>query len=160
MTASCTDIIRFLKSQENILILAGDLCTRIRINGKGLCEYVLDLSKKTNAPIAATGNSISELEGKDVVAGKMWVSEILNDLRGLWQDKVVTKRPKVLVLIGYNPDVAQRLIGATRGVVETIFLGTRFVEEATFSLPDSSLKEFGANLKEIIEGFKPSSKGG
>lgn len=153
MKESCSIITRFLKDREDILIMAGDLCSRLMVNGKVLWEYVVGLSKKARAPVAATGNSIGDLRERDIVVKKMWSAEILNYLHGSWQEDILAEKPKVLVLIGYNPEVARRLIGAARGVVDTVFLGTKFMDEATFSLPDSNLREFVMGLEEIIKGL-------
>ncbi len=150
MNESCSAIVRLLKEKERILIMAGDLCSRLEINGKPLGDYVVILSKKTGAPVAATGNSIGDLTKTGIVTKKMWAAEIVNYLHRSWQEDISVKKPQVLVLIGYNPEIARRLIGAAHGVVETIFLGTKSLAEATLSLPDSKLEELGTRLEEIL----------
>ena len=153
MKESWMGIAQLLKDQDGILIMAGDLCSRLRTKGRMLWEYVVDLSKDTGTPVAATGGSFAELAGKDIAVKKMWAAEIINDLHRSWRENLTADKPRVLVLIGYNSQVARRLIAAAGDTVDTVFLGTSPIEEATLSLPQSKLEEFGGNLEKIINAL-------
>ena len=126
-----------LKSKK-VLLMAGQLCEEIDFGGKTLSDYVIEISNKLNAPIAATGNTPKPLKEKGANnVRKMFAGEIINYMRWKWEDPVIDSKPEVLVFIGYGPSPAQCMASAvTDG--ETMVLGSTCVEGATYSLPESS----------------------
>jgi len=143
-----------LKESKNILIMAGALCDEVDFDSKGLLDYVADIASKTGAPVAATGTTILGLKERNVArVKKMWAAELINYTRHPWQDSVSDSKPELLVLIGYNPAVAGRLISTVKGL-KTIFLGNVYLKEATYSLPDStSLKDWQKKLDQVVEAL-------
>ena len=144
------EISKYLKTKKNILILSGSLCDEIDFDGKRLLDYVVEIAHKAEVPVAATGNTILGLKAKDVKrAKKMWAAEVVNYMRYPWQDSIMEQRPELLVFIGYSQMAAQRLVTAVKDA-ETMVLGNAYVEEATYSLPDSSLSQWQQSLEQIV----------
>lgn len=150
----------YLKGKR-VLIMAGQLCGEVEFNGKKLLDYVVEISNKLNAPIAATGNtSISLREKGAKKMRKMWAMELVNYIRLPWEKEkehppIMDEKPEVLLLIGYSALVAQNLASAVREEGgKTMVLGSTYVEGATYSFPDfSSLKQWQENLEEFIESL-------
>lgn len=143
-----------LKEAKSVLIMAGALCDEISFNGKSLLDYVADISTKIGSPIAATGTTILGLKKRGVARiKKMWAAEVANYMRYPWKDSVSESKPGLIVLIGYNPSIAQKLISTVKDV-NTMFLGNVYLEEATYSLPDaSSLQKWQKNLEQLIQAL-------
>jgi len=142
----------YLKSKKNVLLLAGDLCTKIEFDGKKLLDHAAEIARSIGAPVAATGNTPLGFKDKDVKYKKMYAAEVVNYLRRPWEDDIIEERPDMLVFIGYNREVARRLISAVKDA-ETVNLGERYVAEATYSLPDASLGEWHQSLKELVQAL-------
>ncbi|MEE4353956.1 MAG: hypothetical protein V2J25_13930 [Desulfatiglans sp.] len=142
----------YLKGKKNVLLLAGDLCTKIEFDYKRLLDHVVDISRSLDAPIAATGNTPLGFKDKEVKYKKMYAAEVVNYLRRPWADDIIKERPEVLVFIGYNREVTGRLISAVKDA-ETVALGERYVEEATYSLPDASLGQWHRSLKGLVQAL-------
>ena len=148
-----SQIAEYLKSKENVLILAGSLCDDIDFNGKKLLDYAAQIAEKIEAPVAATGNTINGLRQRNVKAAKkMWAVEVINYLRYPWQDSIMEQKPEALVFIGYNPAVAQRLVSMMENT-DSVVLGNTYVAEATHSLPDASLAQWQQNLEQLIQSI-------
>lgn len=144
------EIGKLLKGGRKTLILAGSLCDEVQFDGKKLLDYVAEISQKTGAPIAATGNTIVGLKDREVKsAKKMIAAEVINYLRYPWQDSIIDQKPETLIFIGYNPAVSRSLVSAAMGV-ETVILGNSYLEEATYSLPDASFRQWQQSLEQLI----------
>jgi CO dehydrogenase/acetyl-CoA synthase epsilon subunit len=116
-----------LRSGKRVLIMAGALCDKLDVDGKSLLDYVADMSKKTNAPIAATGNTVTGLRQRGI-----------------------------MVLVGYSPLLASNLVSVVKGV-ETVVLGDKYVEAATYSLPDKdSYKAWRKELDDLVAALGKS----
>ena len=124
-----------LRGGKRVLIMAGALCDKLDLDGKSLLDYVAEMSKKTNAPIAATGNTVTGLRQRGIDVKKAWAIELVNFTRHDWHHPIMDKKPQVMVLVGYSPLLAANLVSAVKGV-ETVVLGDKHVDAATYSLPD------------------------
>lgn len=138
--------------KKNVLLLAGDLCTKIELDGKSLLDHAAEIARAMGAPVAATGNTPFGFKDKGVKYKKMYASEVVNYLRGPWEDDIIDQRPEVLVFIGYNKEVARRLISTVRDA-ETVNLSEQYVAEATYSLPNASLSEWQKSLQELVQAL-------
>ncbi|PIP08319.1 MAG: hypothetical protein CO012_02285 [Syntrophobacterales bacterium CG_4_8_14_3_um_filter_49_14] len=139
---------------KKVLLMAGQLCEEIDFGNKKLLDYVVEISNRIGAPIAATGNTPLSLKAKGAKSvRKMWAAEVVNYMRWPWEDPVIDRKPDLLVLIGYGPAVAQGLASAVRDG-ETMALGNTYVKGATYSLPDSpSLGKWQQSLEEIVQAL-------
>ena len=142
----------YLKSKKNVLLLAGDLCTKIELDGKNLLDHAAEIARAMGAPVAATGNTPLGFKDKDVKYKKMYAAEVVNYLRRPWEDDIIDQKPDVLVFIGYNKEVARRLISAVMDA-DTVNLSEQYVAEATYSLPDASLSEWQKSLQELAQAL-------
>lgn len=141
----------YLKEKRNVLILTGYWCDEIELNGRKLVDYAGEIAQRLKAPVAATGNTVVALKEKGVQAKKKLVAEVINLMRyPEWRDPIMPEKPNVLILIGYPPKIAKALTSGIRDS-ETVVLGNTLIEEATFSLPDASLKKYKQNLEELIQ---------
>jgi CO dehydrogenase/acetyl-CoA synthase epsilon subunit len=139
-----------LRSGKRVLIMAGALCDKLDVDGKSLLDYVADMSKKTNAPIAATGNTVTGLRQRGIDVKKAWAIEMANFAHRDWHHPIMEKKPQIMVLVGYSPLLASNLVSVVKGV-ETVVLGDKYVEAATYSLPDKdSYKAWRKELDDLV----------
>jgi CO dehydrogenase/acetyl-CoA synthase epsilon subunit len=145
-----------LRSGKRVLIMAGALCDKLDVDGKSLLDYVADISKKTNAPIAATGNTVTGLRQRGIDVKKAWAIEMANFAHRDWHHPIMEKKPQVMVLVGYSPLLASNLVSVVKGV-ETVVLGDKYVEAATYSLPDKdSYKAWRKELDDLVAALGKS----
>jgi CO dehydrogenase/acetyl-CoA synthase epsilon subunit len=130
--------------------MAGALCDKLDVDGKSLLDYVAEISKKTDAPIAATGNTVTGLRQRGIDVKKAWAIEMANFAHRDWHHPIMEKKPQIMVLVGYSPLLAGNLVSVVKGV-ETVVLGDRYVEAATYSLPDKdSYKAWRKELDDLV----------
>jgi len=145
-----------IRSGKRVLIMAGALCDKLDVDGKSLLDYVADMSKKTNAPIAATGNTVTGLRQRGIDVKKAWAIEMANFAHRDWHHPIMEKKPQIMVLVGYSPLLASNLVSVVKGV-ETVVLGDKYVEAATYSLPDKdSYKAWRKELDELVAALGKS----
>ena len=145
-----------LRSGKRVLIMAGALCDKLDVDGKSLLDYVAEISKKTNAPIAATGNTVTGLRQRGIDVKKAWAIEMANFAHRDWHHPIMEKKPQVMVLVGYSPLLASNLVSVVKDV-ETVVLGDRYVEAATYSLPDKdSYKAWRKELDDLVAALGKS----
>ena len=145
-----------LRSGRRVLIMAGALCDKLDVDGKSLLDYVADISKKTNAPIAATGNTVIGLRQRGIDVKKAWAIEMANFAHRDWHHPIMEKKPQIMVLVGYSPLLASNLVSVVKGV-ETIVLSDKYVEAATYSLPDKdSYKAWRKELDDLVAALGKS----
>ena len=145
-----------LRSGKRVLIMAGALCDKLDVDGKSLLDYVAEISKKTNAPIAATGNTVTGLRQRGIDVKKAWAIEMANFAHRDWHHPIMEKKPQIMVLVGYSPLLASNLVSVVKGV-ETVVLGDKYVEAATYSLPDKdSYKAWRKELDDLVAALGKS----
>ena len=145
-----------LRSGKRVLIMAGALCDKLDVDGKSLLDYVAEISKKTDAPIAATGNTVTGLRQRGIDVKKAWAIEMANFAHRDWHHPIMEKKPQIMVLVGYSPLLASNLVSVVKGV-ETVVLGDRYVEAATYSLPDKdSYKAWRKELDDLVAALGKS----
>jgi CO dehydrogenase/acetyl-CoA synthase epsilon subunit len=139
-----------LRSGKRVLILAGALCDKLDVDGKSLLDYVADISKKIGAPVAPTGNTVTGLRQRGMDVQKAWAIEMANFAHRDWHHPIMEKKPQIMVLVGYSPLLASNLASVVKGV-ETVVLGDKYVEAATYSLPDrDSYKAWRKELDDLV----------
>lgn len=154
-----TQLARVLKGRRGLL-LSGALGQEVDFGGKKLVDYVADIARLANMPVAATGNTVVDLKARGVSATrKMWAAETVDFMRYPWKDPSMPQKPEMVVFMGYNPAVVRHLVTASAGV-DTMVLGNTYVPEATYSLPQSpSLKQWQANLEELVQALGKDRRG-
>ncbi len=144
---------QYLRSRERVLIMAGALCDQVDLGKKSLLDYVTEIATKIKAPVAATGNTVVGLRARGIDTKKAWAAELVNYMRYEWQNPIIDGKPEVLVLMGYSPTLATNLVSAVKDA-ETVVLGNTYIEEATYSLPDTtSFKEWQKELTELVQAL-------
>lgn len=151
----------YLKGKR-VVIVAGELCNQIEFDGKKLLDYTVEISNKLGAPVAAAGNTPLPLREKGAKSvSKMWAIELMNLMRWPWEKekehpKIMDEKPEVLLLIGYSAPIAQSLVStAKREDCATVVLGSKYVEGASYSFPDSSsFKQWEQHLKEFVTSLE------
>jgi CO dehydrogenase/acetyl-CoA synthase epsilon subunit len=139
-----------LRGGKRVLIMAGALCDKLDVDGKSLLDYAAEISKKTNAPIAATGNTVTGLRQRGIDVKKAWAIELANFAHRDWHHPIMEKKPQIMVLVGYSPLLASNLVSVVKGV-ETVVLADKYVEAATYSLPDKdSYKAWRKELDDLV----------
>ncbi|MFC1944998.1 hypothetical protein ACFLX5_05955 [Chloroflexota bacterium] len=146
------ELATYLKGKKKLLLLTGALCDELDFDGKTLMDYAADIAKKLGLPVAATANTPKGLKERGVeTAAKKVAIEIVDFMRWPeWREPIMAERPEALVFIGYNAVVGRGLVSAVQGA-ETVYLGNVYLEEATYSLPDSSLAQYQQNLEQIVQ---------
>ncbi|MBA7550826.1 hypothetical protein ES705_43351 [subsurface metagenome] len=153
MSEKAIDIARHLKNKAKVLIMCGELCNSIELGDKKLLDYVIVLTSKLDAPVAATGNTMVELSKRGVKARKMFAAEILFYLNYNWREEFVEK-PEVVVLMGYNHDVLKSVVSALENVeINTIVLDNIEIEAATFSMGYLSFREWKDSLEAMTKNL-------
>lgn len=158
----------YLKSKENILLLAGELCNTLELDGKKPIDYAAEIARKLDIAVAATGNTVMGLKERGIYkTKKMWLSEMLEYMRRPWREEymrredlaekklvpLMTERPDLLVLMGYDPRVSDWFISGLKDI-ETVALTPTPVERATCCLPStSSLRQWQKLLDELVENL-------
>jgi CO dehydrogenase/acetyl-CoA synthase epsilon subunit len=147
---------KHLSSGKKVVIMAGALCDQVELEDKSLLDYAADIAKKTDAPVAATGNTVNGLRARGIDTRKAWAAEMVNFMRYDWQHPISNGKPEVLILIGYSPIMAASLASAVQDA-ETVALGSTYVEEATYSLPNvTSFKEWQKELGDLVQALGKS----
>ncbi len=140
----------YLRKHDFPLVVAGDGCDRIVLDGTGLFEYAGRVATELKCPIAATGTTIVRLRNyQGIIVKKMWLAELFRFLEEGWRDPLLGRAPDLLVLIGYQPYVVEGLIASVRGI-HTVHLGPGSVDTADRSLKETSLKEWKKSLDELV----------
>ncbi|MDP7240430.1 MAG: hypothetical protein QGH72_04390, partial [Dehalococcoidia bacterium] len=102
----------------------------------------------------APGNTMRGLRARGIErGGRLRAAEVGAFMRSGWGDPITAERPSTLLLLGYSPGVARRLVTAVTDA-RTAVLGPAYVEEATCSLPDLSVKAWGQYLDELAQAVK------
>lgn len=141
---------KHLRSGKRVLIMAGALCDQLDVDGKSLLDYVVDISRKLKAPVAPTGNTVTGLRQRGLDVKKAWAIEMANFAHRDWHHPIMEKKPEIMVLIGYSPLLAGNLVSVVKDV-ETVVLGDKYVEAATYSLPDKdSYKAWRTELDDLV----------
>lgn len=148
------ELAQLLQGKKDSLLLAGQLCQEIDFNGKTLLDLAAELAGALQLPVAATGNTVKGLMERGVApVEKMWVSEVVEFMRSKWLDPITPHRPTTLIFLGYSPQVLRQLL-STISDAETVVLGPAFLEEATYSLPDVSLKGWQQYLEGLVQALR------
>ena len=148
------ELAQWLKEDRGGLLMAGEMCNEIEFNGKSLLDLAADIAIGLDLPVAATGNTIRGLRERGIDrVGRIMAAEVVDFMRSGWGDPVTAERPSTLVLLGYSPGVARRLVSTVTDA-RTAVLGPAYVEEATCSLPDFSVKAWGQYLDELAQAVK------
>lgn len=146
---------KFLKEEKKKLLVAGSICNNLEVGGKKLLDYVVEIAKLTDTPIAATGNTMFQLkDNTEIKAKKMMAADLVNFLRvEKWEEPITPERPELLVFFGYYPDIARMLISTIKNG-KTMILDNRYMEGATYSAPDLSFDEWAEFLNKLIDNLK------
>ncbi len=146
---------KLLKEEKKSLLVAGSIAGTLEVGGKKLLDYVVDVAKLTDTPIAATGNTMFQLrKNKEIKAKKMMAADLVNFLRvEKWEEPLTPERPELLVFIGYYPDIARMLVSTIKDQ-KTMVLDNRYMEAATYSSPDLTLAKWAEFLNETIDKLK------
>jgi len=147
-----TELAQYMQKKK-VLLLTGSLCDKVELDGKKLLDYAAEVALKLKAPVAATANTASGLKAKGVDAKKKIAAEMVDYMRyEEWREPIMPQKPEVLLFIGYPTVVAKGLVSATKGVA-TVVLSNSYIEEATFSFPDSSLQGYQQNLEALLQNL-------
>ena len=145
---------RYLKGKKDVLLLAGSLCDEVELDGGKLLNYAAQLALKLKAPVGATANTNQGLRQQGVEnTKKMYAAELVKFMQGEWLEPITPRRPKIVVLVGYPPEVARSLLSNLKDV-DTVVLGPSYLEEATRSTPDLSLKAWGDYLGTLVQALE------
>ena len=155
MRGEINKLVGYLRGKKEKLMMCGEFCNRIELDDKRLIDFAAAIAVKTGAHVAATGNTVVELKRRGVATRKMWAAEVIFYLQyNRWREGLgLPARPDVVILLGYNIDMLRAIVGALKGM-ETVVLDNIVVEEATFSLPELSIREWKDALEGIIHGLQ------
>ncbi len=133
------------------LLVAGQGCSEIRLNGKALGDYALDVAEAIGCPVAATGNAVLTLgkTERPVKVKKMWLAELFRFLEEDWQEPLTPERPDLLLTIGFRPEMIEGMAAGVEGI-ELIHLGPGAVAGAGLNMEEVPLGEWAKNLGELI----------
>jgi CO dehydrogenase/acetyl-CoA synthase epsilon subunit len=154
-TFDARDWAQTIRKHKNPLVVAGEGCAQISLDGKPLVTYAVELAQALSCPVAATGNTLLSVQeqGKNVKTKKMWLAEIFRYLEDDWEDSILNDPPDLLLLIGYRPEMVQ---GMAAGVqwVSVAHLGPGMVSTAKLTMEETSLEEWKHRLDELVAAFE------
>jgi CO dehydrogenase/acetyl-CoA synthase epsilon subunit len=145
---------RYIRRHRNPLVVAGEGCTGLSLNGKGLIEYALEVAEKLNCPVAATGNVLPAVKASSrrVKTKKIWLAELFRYLEGEWREPLVEKRPDLLLLVGYPPWQVQGLVEGA-GAIHVAHLGPGKLACAHLSMEEIPLVEWKRALDDLVDAL-------
>ena len=145
---------RYIRRHKNPLVVAGQGCARLSLNGKNLVDYAVAVAEKLNCPVAATGNVlpvVKSLSGR-VKSKKMWLAELFRYLEGKWAEPLLEKRPDLLLLVGYPPWQVQGLVAGARAI-HVAHLGPGNLASAQLSMEEIPLAEWKRDLDNLVDAL-------
>ncbi len=144
---------RYIRGHKNPLVVAGEGCEHISLEGRKLSDYAVEVALRLSCPVAATGNTfLTVTRHEGVKAKKMWLAELFRYLEGKWEDAVCEVRPDLLVLIGYRPDILNGMVAGARRI-HTVFLGPGRLPAAHRSMDEVPFAQWRRDLEELIEAL-------
>lgn len=143
-----------IRGASNPMVVAGEGCTEISLDGKDLIQTVVDLAEKLGCPVAATGNILPVLKERNhtVNAKKMWLAELFRYLEDEWEEPLLAERPDLLLLIGYAPGRVQGMAAGTKQI-DTVHLGPGELPAARLSMGNIPLTEWKKNLEALVQAL-------
>jgi CO dehydrogenase/acetyl-CoA synthase epsilon subunit len=144
-----------IREHKSPLVVAGEGCEQIRLDGKPLVAYAVELAGALSCPVAATGNTLLAVQEQDeaVMTKKMWLAELFRYLEEDWEDPLFEKRPDLLLLIGYRPEMVQGMAAGLQGV-SVAHLGPGALPSARLTMEETPLVEWKHRLDELVAAFK------
>jgi hypothetical protein len=144
-----------IRGHKNPLVVAGEGCEQIALEGKPLVAYAGELAEALSCPVAATGNTLLSLreQAGNVKAKKMWLAELFRSLEDHWEDSILEDRPDLLLLIGYRPEMVQGMVLRTQEVF-IAHLGPGQLAAAQLTMEETPLVEWKRRLDELVAAFK------
>ena len=146
---------RTLREHANPLVVAGDGCERISLEGMPLLKVAVDLAGRLGAPVAATGNTLPAVRAMDgrLRAKKMWLAELHRFLEEKWEEPLLQERPDLLVTVGYRPELLQGLAAGVRDL-HVVHLGPGRLAPALLSMDEVPLAEWKQNLESLLRALE------
>ncbi len=147
--------VREIRGHKNPLVVAGEGCEQITLEGKPLVAYAIELAETLSCPVAATGNTLLSVQQKagSVKAKKMWLAELFRSLEDDWQDSILEDRPDLLLLIGYRPEMVEGMAAGLQRI-SIAHLGPGTVTAAKLTMGETPLAEWKRSLDELLAACK------
>ncbi len=154
-TFNVLEWVQRIRKHKNPLVVAGEGCGQITLDGEPLVAYAAALAEALSCPVAATGNTLKTLreQGSKVSAKKMWLAELFRYLEGDWREPILRERPDLLILIGYRPEMVQGVAAGAQGV-SIAHLGPGALAEADLTMEAVPLAEWKRRLDELVAAFR------
>jgi CO dehydrogenase/acetyl-CoA synthase epsilon subunit len=144
---------QYIRQHQNPLVVVGDGCDRIRLDGKLLVDYATEIALKLGCPVAATGNTVLAVKkDKRIKTKKMWLAELFRYLQEKWAEPLVAQRPDILVLIGYRPETIDGMNSGLKRI-HTVHLGPGKALSADKSMEALPFSQWKKNLDELIRAL-------
>ena len=144
-----------IREHKNPLVVAGEGCEQIALEGKPLVAYAVELAEALSCPVAATGNvilSIQEQAG-NVESKKVWLAELFRSLEEDWEDSILEDRPDLLLMIGYRPEMVKGMAAGLERIT-VAHLGPGTVSTAKLTMEETPLVEWKRRLDELVAAIK------
>ena len=140
-----------IRQHKTPLVVAGQGCSEIRLKGKPLSDYAVEMAETLGCPVAATGNAVLSMGEKErpVEVKKMWLAELFRYLEDDWQEPLSAEKPDLLLTIGFHPELLEGM-AAGMDQVDMIHLGPGAVADASLNMEAVPLGEWAENLGELI----------
>jgi CO dehydrogenase/acetyl-CoA synthase epsilon subunit len=111
------------------------------------------MAKKLDCQVAATGNTIKEMEKhQGIKVKKAWLGELIASLKGEWEDPILPQRPDILIFIGYRPEMIDGMIAGMEQI-DTVHLGPGNSLTAGCCVEETGLSQWKRYLEELIEAI-------
>lgn len=154
-TFDAKDWAQTIRAHKNPLVVAGEGCETISLEGKPLVSYAAETAEALSCPVAATGNTLLSVQERtaNVTSKKMWLAELFRFLEGEWHDSILEDRPDLLLLIGYRPEMVEGMAAGLQGI-SIAHLGPGTVSGAKLTMEETRLVEWKRRLDELVAAIK------
>ena len=154
-TFDAQDWAQEIRKHTNPLVVAGDGCERISLDGKPLVAYATELAEALSCPVAATGNIVLAVQQQagNAKTKKVWLAELFRCLEDDWEDSILEDRPDLLLMIGYRPEMVKGMAAGLERIT-VAHLGPGTVSSAKLTMEETPLVEWKRRLDELVAAFK------
>ena len=154
-TFDAQDWAQRIRKHKNPLVVAGDGCEKISLDGKPLVSYAVELAAALSCPVAATGNILLAVQQQagNARTKKMWLAELFRFLEDDWEDSILQDRPDLLLMIGYRPEMVQGMAAGLERI-SIAHLGPGAVWTAMLTMEEIPLAEWKRRLDALLAACK------
>jgi len=160
-------LFNIIKRAQRPLFVFGPFALNLRLNGRCVIGYGVDIAKALGCATVATGHVKAKLLEENLIPDSEWdIVEIINHLKDRnWKGVRGEGNHDLVIFLGIRPDLANQGLSTLKHFathLKTLTLCFIYHPHATFSLPTMKFDAWKSLLEGLIEDlkkeFKPKEK--